>query len=65
MLRNLDGFGAQARQDTFAIPGWRGRPAVKPAVNVEVSVPGLTHPEQAVIIGCHYDGEAQSTESAL
>jgi hypothetical protein len=65
MLRNLDGFGAQARQDTFAIPGWRGRPAVRPAVNVEVSVPGLTHPEQAVIIGCHYDGEAQSTESAF
>jgi len=65
MLRNLDGFGAQARQDTFAIPGWRGRPAVRPAVNVEISVPGLTHPEQAVIIGCHYDGEAQSTESAF
>jgi hypothetical protein len=65
MLRNLDGFGAQAGQDTFAIPGWRGRPAVKPAINVEVSVPGLTHPEQAVIIGCHYDGEAFSTESAF
>jgi hypothetical protein len=65
MLSNLDGFGAQARQDTFAIPGWRGRSAVGPAVNVEVSVPGLTHPEQAVIIGCHYDGEAQSTESAF
>ncbi|HEX3269358.1 MAG TPA: M28 family peptidase [Ktedonobacterales bacterium] len=65
MLRDLDGFGAQARQDTFAIPGWRGRPAVRPAANVEVSVPGLTHPDQAVIIGCHYDGEAQSTESAF
>ena len=65
MQRNLDGFGAQVRQDSFAIPGWRGRPAVKPAVNVEVSVPGLTHPEQAVIIGCHYDGEAESTESAF
>jgi len=64
MLQNLDGFGAQVRQDAFAIPGWRGRPAVKPAVNVEISVPGLAHPEQAVIIGCHYDGEAQSTESA-
>lgn len=64
MLRNLEGFDAQARQDTFAIPGWRGRPAQRPAVNVEVSVPGLTHPEQAVVIGCHYDGEAQSTESA-
>src|SRR5262245_16249578 len=28
ILRNLDGFGAQVRQDAFAIPGWRGRPAV-------------------------------------
>jgi hypothetical protein len=64
MLRNLDGFGPQARQDAFAIPGWRGRPALRPAVNVEVSAPGLTHPEQVVVIGCHYDGEAQSTESA-
>jgi len=65
MLRNLDGLGAYARQQPFAIPGWRGRPAQRPAVNVEVSVPGLTHPEQAVVIGCHYDGEAQSTESAF
>jgi hypothetical protein len=64
MLRNLDGFGAHVRLDTFTIPGWRGRPAQRPAVNVEISVPGLTHPEQAVIIGCHYDGEAQSSESA-
>jgi hypothetical protein len=64
MLHSLDGFGAQVRQDAFAIPGWRGRPARRPAVNVEVSVPGLTHPEQVVVIGCHYDGEAQSTESA-
>jgi hypothetical protein len=65
MLRNLDGFGARVRQDPFTIPGWRGRPAVKSAVNVEVSVPGVTHPEQIVVIGCHYDGEAQSTESAF
>ncbi len=64
MARNLAGFGPQARQDAFAYSGWRGRPAPKPAVNVEVSVAGLTHPEQVVVIGCHYDGEAQSTQSA-
>jgi len=32
--------------------------------NVEVSVPGVTHPDQVVVIGCHYDGEASSTQSA-
>jgi hypothetical protein len=53
MLRNLDGFGAQVRQDPFTIPGWRARPAIKPAGNLEISVPGMTHPEQAVVIGCH------------
>jgi hypothetical protein len=64
MRRDLAGFGPQLRQDTFAIEGWRARPAPKPAVNIEVSVPGLAHPEQVVVIGCHYDGEAQSSQSA-
>jgi hypothetical protein len=64
MQRDLSGFGPQLRQDAFDIQGWRSRPAPKPAVNVEVSVPGLTHPEQVVVIGCHYDGEAQSSQSA-
>lgn len=64
MLRDLQGFGPRMRQDSFPIQGWRGRPAPNPAVNVEVSVPGLTHPEQVVVIGCHYDGEAQSSQSA-
>jgi hypothetical protein len=27
-------------------------------------VPGLTRPAEQVVIGCHYDGEADSTESA-
>ena len=65
ILKNLQGFGAQVRRDAFAVQGWVGRPATMPAVNMEVSVPGVTHPEQVVVIGCHYDGEAVSTQSAF
>jgi Zn-dependent M28 family amino/carboxypeptidase len=60
----LAGFGPTLRQEQFAIKGWVGRPAATPAANIEVSVPGVTHPEQVVVIGCHYDGEASSTQSA-
>ena len=64
MMHNLQGFGAQIRRDSFSVKGWQGRPAVASAFNVEVSIPGATHPEQVVVIGCHYDGEAISTQSA-
>lgn len=64
MTANLQGFGPQVVRDAFQDRGWANRPATVPGVNVEVSVPGATHPEQVVIIGCHYDGEATSTESA-
>ncbi len=64
MLRDLSGFGATARRDSFPVAGWQGRPATSPAFNVEVSVPGVAHPGQVVVIGCHYDGEASSTQSA-
>ncbi|MEO6892944.1 MAG: M28 family peptidase [Ktedonobacteraceae bacterium] len=64
IARDLQGFGPQVRRDDFPVQGWDGRPAVVPAFNVEVSVPGVTHPEQVVVIGCHYDGEAFSTQSA-
>lgn len=64
MTRNLADFGPQAVRDPFHVDGWSGRPATVPAFNVEVSVPGVTHPEQVVVIGCHYDGEAISTQSA-
>ena len=50
--------------DSFPISGWSGRPAKTPAFNVEVTVPGVTDPAQMVVIGCHYDGEAVSTQSA-
>ncbi len=64
MAKNLVGFGPQVRRDEFKVGGWLGRPATVPAFNVEVSVPGVSHPEQVVVIGCHYDGEAISTQSA-
>src|SRR6266699_4916357 len=64
MLKNLQGFGAQVRRDPFKVTGWAGRPAPLPGFNVEVSIPGVTHPEQIVVIGCHYDGMAISTQSA-
>src|SRR6266581_1774009 len=62
--KDLQGFGPQVRRDEFPVKGWVGRPAIVPAFNVEVSVPGVTHPEQVVFIGCQYDGEASSTQSA-
>jgi Zn-dependent M28 family amino/carboxypeptidase len=61
---NLQGFSPAIRRDPFPVQGWSGRPATVQAFNVEVSVTGLTHPEQVVVIGCHYDGEAVSTQSA-
>ncbi len=64
MERNLQGSGAQVRRDPFPIKGWAGHPTTVPAFNVEVSVPGVSHPEQVVVIGCHYDGMAFSTQSA-
>ncbi len=64
MAHDLQGFGPQVVHDPFPVQGWVGRPAVVPAFNVEVSVPGALHPEQVVVIGCHYDGEAVSTQSA-
>jgi PKD repeat protein len=64
MLRDLQGFGAQAQRDPFKLKGWQDRPATTPATNVEVTVPGAVHPEQIIVIGCHYDGEAFSTQSA-
>ena len=65
MVKNLQGFGPQVRRDNFPIHGWRERLATSPAFNMEVSVPGITHPEQEVILACHYDGKADSTQSAF
>ena len=64
ITKDLQGFGPQTLIDKFPVQGWTGRPATVPAFNVEVTVPGVAHPEQVVVIGCHYDGEAISTQSA-
>jgi Peptidase family M28/PKD domain len=64
MLHQLGSFGARAQTYRFPITGWLGRSATAPAADVEVTVPGLVRPAQEVVIGCHYDGEADSTESA-
>ena len=64
MLKLLSQFGASVRRYPFKVNGWFGRPATAPAVNVEITVPGVTDPAQVVVIGCHYDGEASSTQSA-
>lgn len=64
ITKDLQGFGPQTTIDKFPVQGWIGRPATVPAFNVEVTVPGAVHPEQVVVIGCHYDGEAISTQSA-
>jgi hypothetical protein len=64
ITKQLGGFGPSVRRDEFPIGGWRGRPAQVNAFNVEVTVPGVTHPEQIVVIGCHYDGMAFSSQSA-
>lgn len=61
---DLQGFGPTVYHDTFSTAGWLNRPPPTSAFNVEVTVPGVQHPEQEVIIGCHYDGEAVSTQSA-
>jgi hypothetical protein len=64
ILRDLSGFGPQARRDSFAAEGWLNRPPVVPGFNVEVTVPGETQATQMVVVGCHYDSEADSTQSA-
>lgn len=64
MLKLLAGYGPSVVKDSFPIAGYTGRPATVPAVNVEVTVAGAAHPEQVVVIGCHYDGFANSSQSA-
>lgn len=64
MLSLLGSYGAVAYRDSFTIAGWQGRPTKVPAFNMEITVPGVLHPEQEVVIGCHYDGMAFSTQSA-
>lgn len=64
MLSLLDNYGAVTQHDPFQVQGWAGRPAPAQAFNIEITVPGVVHPEQVVVLGCHYDGMAFSTQSA-
>lgn len=64
MQQNLRGFAPAVTSDTFQ-GGWISRPAASPSYNVEVTVAGAIHPEQVVIVGCHYDGMHVSLGSAF
>ncbi|GCE11771.1 M28 family peptidase [Tengunoibacter tsumagoiensis] len=64
MMTQLKDFGAQTRKEAFPIQGWINRSPATQAFNEEVTIPGASHPEQVVVIGCHYDGMAFSTQSA-
>jgi hypothetical protein len=64
LLGQLSDYGASAARYPFPVQGWRDRPAPIPASNIEVTVPGVSHPEQVVVLGCHYDAMAFSSQSA-
>lgn len=64
LLGLLSDYGASAARYPFPVQGWRERPAPVPASNIEVTVPGVSHPEQVVVLGCHYDAMAFSSQSA-
>ncbi len=64
MLKNLQGFGAHALDRPFNGNGWKNRPAQFPGHNVEITIPGALHPDKVIIIGTHYDGMADTTQSA-
>jgi Peptidase family M28/PKD domain len=65
MLGNLKGIPAAVVRQPFPTSGFRSLPAKHPGVNVIVTVPGSRHPNQAVVIGAHYDGEPDSKGSAF
>ena len=64
MLKNLQGFDAQETVLPFNGNGWKMRPAKIPGQNIEVTIPGASHPDQVIIIGSHYDGMSDSSQSA-
>jgi hypothetical protein len=64
MLHNLRGLPVGVFRQSFATPGFRQLPAKRPGVNVVVVVPGSYHPDRAIIVGAHYDGEPFSKGSA-
>jgi hypothetical protein len=56
----VNGLSARRFAEPFNTPGFIDLPARVPARNVGIVVPGSVHPDQAVIVGCHPDGEPTS-----
>jgi hypothetical protein len=65
MLSLLTPYGAHLTRYPFPVHGWQNRPAPVPATNIEVTVPGVSRSQQIVVLGCHYDGMAFSSQSAF
>lgn len=65
MQSALHGLHAAVFRQSFFTPGFRTLPATRPGVNIMVVVPGSRRPQEAVIVGAHYDGEPSSKGSAF
>ncbi len=63
-LAGLQGLPVRVFRQRFSVPGFVDLPALSPGVNVLLVVPGAVHPEEAVVVGSHYDGEPTSKGSA-
>ena len=64
IVADLHGLPVGVIRQPFATPGFRQLPASRPGVNVIVVVPGTRHPDRAVVVGAHPDGEPTSRGSA-
>jgi hypothetical protein len=64
VMAALHGLPAGNFTQRFRVPGFVNIPATSPGLNVLVVVPGTVHPDQAVVVGSHYDGEPTSKGSA-
>jgi hypothetical protein len=63
MRSNLRGLPIGVFRQTFTPSGFIGLPAPGKAANVIVTVSGARHPDRAVVIGAHPDGEPWSKGS--
>lgn len=64
MLANLHGLPVGVFRQAFPTPGFAHLPAGRPGKNIVVTVPGAQHPDRAIVVGAHYDGEPTSQGSA-
>lgn len=63
-LAALHGLPVGVFKQRFPVPGFVNIPPTTPGLNVILVVPGTAHPNQAVVVGSHYDGEPTSKGSA-